>query len=198
MSRAVIYESLGGPEVLELREVPVPHPGPDEVRVRVTAAGLNPMDWMLSSMPAVADAFGLTRPSGFGYDLAGVIEEAGGQVTGFSAGDRVYGGALGRAVADHAVLKPADGTLLHTPDAISDEVASTLYIAGRTADAALHAIGLRAGDTVFDSHDDHRLVMAAAVLGLAVPGLRVHNAATVGKTFPGFGEAWLRMLEQSP
>jgi NADPH:quinone reductase-like Zn-dependent oxidoreductase len=148
MSRAVIYESLGGPEVLELREVPVPHPGPDEVRVRVTAAGLNPMDWMLSSMPAVADAFGLTRPSGFGYDLAGVIEEAGGQVTGFSAGDRVYGGALGRAVADHAVLKPADGTLLHTPDAISDEVASTLYIAGRTADAALHAIGLGAGDTV--------------------------------------------------
>jgi 3-phosphoshikimate 1-carboxyvinyltransferase len=57
---------------------------------------------------------------------------------------------------------------------------------------------LRAGDTVFDSHDDHRMVMAAAVLGLAVPGLRVHNAATVGKTFPGFGGAWLRMLEQSP
>jgi 3-phosphoshikimate 1-carboxyvinyltransferase len=57
---------------------------------------------------------------------------------------------------------------------------------------------LRAGDTVFDSRDDHRLVMAAAVLGLAVPGLRVRNAATVGKTFPGFGEQWQRMLEQSP
>ncbi|MGH3275122.1 MAG: 3-phosphoshikimate 1-carboxyvinyltransferase, partial [Streptosporangiaceae bacterium] len=57
---------------------------------------------------------------------------------------------------------------------------------------------LRARDTVFDSHDDHRLVMAAAVLGLVVPGLRVHNAATVGKTFPGFGELWRQMLEQSP
>jgi 3-phosphoshikimate 1-carboxyvinyltransferase len=57
---------------------------------------------------------------------------------------------------------------------------------------------LRAGGTVFDSHDDHRLVMAAAVLGLAVPGVRVHNAATVGKTFPGFGGAWQRMLERSP
>jgi 3-phosphoshikimate 1-carboxyvinyltransferase len=49
---------------------------------------------------------------------------------------------------------------------------------------------------VFASHDDHRLVMAAAVLGLAVPGgLRVGNAATVGKTFPGFTTAWSAMLE---
>ena len=41
-----------------------------------------------------------------------------------------------------------------------------------------------------DSHDDHRMVMAAAVLGLAVPGLTVLNAATVAKTFPGFAELW--------
>jgi 3-phosphoshikimate 1-carboxyvinyltransferase len=58
---------------------------------------------------------------------------------------------------------------------------------------------LRAGDAVFDSHDDHRLVMAAAVLGLALPGgLRVGNPATVGKTFPGFTETWSAMLERSP
>jgi 3-phosphoshikimate 1-carboxyvinyltransferase len=49
---------------------------------------------------------------------------------------------------------------------------------------------LRADDAVFDSHDDHRLVMAAAVLGLTTRGLRVHNAATVAKTFPGFIESW--------
>ena len=53
---------------------------------------------------------------------------------------------------------------------------------------------LRAGGAVFDSHDDHRLVMAAAVLGLAVPGLRVAGAATVGKTFPGFARLWQQML----
>ncbi|HUZ23091.1 MAG TPA: 3-phosphoshikimate 1-carboxyvinyltransferase [Streptosporangiaceae bacterium] len=57
---------------------------------------------------------------------------------------------------------------------------------------------LRADGAVFDSHDDHRLVMAAAVLGLAVPGMQVRNAATVGKTFPGFGELWRQMLEQAP
>ena len=57
---------------------------------------------------------------------------------------------------------------------------------------------LRADGTVFDSHDDHRLVMAAAVLGLAVPGLRVGNAATVGKTFPGFTGLWRQMLGSAP
>jgi 3-phosphoshikimate 1-carboxyvinyltransferase len=54
---------------------------------------------------------------------------------------------------------------------------------------------LRAADQPFDSHDDHRLVMAAAVLGLAVPGIRVHNAGTVGKTFPEFDGLWQQMLE---
>jgi len=53
---------------------------------------------------------------------------------------------------------------------------------------------LRADGRVFDSHDDHRLVMAAAVLGLMTPGLRVGNAATVGKTFPGFSQSWSRAL----
>ncbi len=56
---------------------------------------------------------------------------------------------------------------------------------------------LRAGDQPFDSHDDHRLVMGAAVLGLAVPGLRVHNAGTVGKTFPEFGRLWRQMVEDT-
>jgi 3-phosphoshikimate 1-carboxyvinyltransferase len=55
---------------------------------------------------------------------------------------------------------------------------------------------LRGG--VFASYDDHRLVMAAAVLGLAVPGIEVQNAATVGKTFPEFTRLWAAMLEGAP
>ncbi len=50
----------------------------------------------------------------------------------------------------------------------------------------------------FDSYEDHRLVMAGAVLGLAVPGVRVLGASTVAKTFPGFRELWGQMLEQRP
>lgn len=67
--------------------------------------------------------------------------------------------------------------------------------------AALHIRPrrLRAEGALFASHDDHRMVMAAAVLGLALPGgLRVGNAATVAKTFPEFTRAWSAMLERSP
>ncbi|MEU8706872.1 NADP-dependent oxidoreductase [Streptomyces sp. NPDC048565] len=151
MSRAVIYEAFGGPEVLELREVPEPHAGPGEVRVRVTAAGLNPMDWILASMPEAAEQFGVTLPSGFGHDFAGVVDEVGAGAQGFTVGDRVLGGALGRAAADFLVAEvptQAPDLLAHTPDGISDEVASTLPVAGMTAAAALAAIGLRSGDTV--------------------------------------------------
>ena len=72
LSRTVIYETFGGPEVLELCEVPEPHAGPGEVRVRVAAAGLNPMDWGIASLPEAAERFGITVPSGFGSDFAGV------------------------------------------------------------------------------------------------------------------------------
>jgi NADPH:quinone reductase-like Zn-dependent oxidoreductase len=151
MSRAVIYETFGGPEVLRLRDIPEPHAGPGEVRVRVAAIGLNPMDWGISSLPGTAARFGTTVPSGFGSDFAGVVDEVGGGATGFAVGDRVHGGALGRAAADFVVVKtPAEvpDALFRTPDRISDEVASTLPVAGHTAAAALAAIGPRSGDTV--------------------------------------------------
>jgi NADPH:quinone reductase-like Zn-dependent oxidoreductase len=153
MSRAVIYQKFGGPEVLELREVPEPHAGPGEVRIRVTAAGLNPMDWGIAARPEAAERFGITVPAGFGYDLAGVVDEVGDDVTGFAVGDRVFGGALGAAVADHVVIKTSTGTptptsLWPTPKGISDEVAATIPVAGLTAAAALAALDLESGDTV--------------------------------------------------
>ncbi|MEV6790749.1 NADP-dependent oxidoreductase [Streptomyces sp. NPDC051320] len=151
MSRAVVHQTFGGPEVLELRDVPEPHAGPGEVRVRVAAAGLNPMDWILSSDPEAAAMFGVTVPSGFGFDFAGVVEEVGAGADGFAVGDRVHGGALAKAAADFVVMKTptqAPDALFRTPDGISDEVAATLPVAGLTAAAALAAIGLRPGDTL--------------------------------------------------
>ncbi len=191
MSRAAIYESFGGPEVLEVLEVPEPHAGPGEVRVRVSAAGLNPMDWKLSSSPEVAQAFGQTLPSGFGYDLAGVVDEVGAGVDGFAVGDRVYGGARGRAVADYAVVRPEAGLLLHTPEGVSDLVASTLWIAGRSADAALKAIGVRAGDTVLVGG-------AAGGVGVfAVQLARLAGAEVIGTASEGTFE-FLRELGADP
>src|SRR5690242_1111936 len=191
MSRAVIYETFGGPEVLQLREVPEPHAGPGEVRVRVTAAGLNPMDWSIAARPEAAARFGITVPSGFGSDLAGLVDEVGDGVTGFSAGDRVYGAALGRAVADFAVVRPPADSLRPTPEGISDEVAGTLAVAGATAVAALAAVGLRSGDTVLVGG-------AAGGVGVFAVQLAVLAGATViGTAAPGtFG--FLRQMGAEP
>jgi NADPH:quinone reductase-like Zn-dependent oxidoreductase len=152
-SRAVQLESFGGPEVLNLREVPAPQAGPGQIRVRVTAAGLNPMDWFMTSDAQTAAQFGLSLPSGFGTDYAGVVDQVGDGVTEFAAGDRVFGGALSRAVADYVVIDvagtiAAGGDAHHTPDGVDDRTAATLAIGGCTAAAALAVVKPGPGDTL--------------------------------------------------
>ncbi|MGA5249156.1 NADP-dependent oxidoreductase [Streptomyces pseudogriseolus] len=150
--RAVLLDAFGGPERLEVREVPEPQAGPGQVRVRVTAAGLNPMDWIITADADTAARFGLTLPAGFGTDYAGVVDQVGDGVTGFAPGDRVFGGALSRAVADVVVVdatgKTAADEVHHTPDGVDDRTAATLTIAGRTASAALAAVAPGPDDTV--------------------------------------------------
>jgi len=140
-SRAVRLDSFGGPEVLNIRQVPAPQAGPGQIRVRVTAAGLNPMDWIMTADADTAARFGLSLPAGFGTDYAGVVDQVGDGVTGFAPGMRVFGGALSRAVADFVVVDAAGGAAANeahqTPDGVDDRTAATLTIAGRTAAAAL-------------------------------------------------------------
>ncbi|MGA5793833.1 NADP-dependent oxidoreductase [Streptomyces cellulosae] len=151
-ARAVRLDAFGGPELLEVRKVPEPQAGPGQVRVRVTAAGLNPMDWIITADADTAARFGLTLPTGFGTDYAGVVDQVGEGVTGFAPGDRVFGGALSRAVADFVVVDATGRTAadeVHpTPDGVDDRTAATLTIAGRTASAALAAVGPGPDDTV--------------------------------------------------
>lgn len=151
-SRAVRLDSFGGTDVLEVRDVPAPQAGPGQVRVRVAAAGLNPMDWIMVADDDTAARFGLSLPAGFGTDFAGVVDQVGSGVSGFAPGDRVFGGALSRAVADFVVVDAASGAAAnevhHTPDGVDDRTAATLTIAGRTASAALAAVSPGPGDTV--------------------------------------------------
>jgi NADPH:quinone reductase-like Zn-dependent oxidoreductase len=144
----VVLDAFGGPEVLQVRDVPDPHAGPGQIRVRVTAAGLNPMDWLIIGDEALGSSFGVRPPTGFGYDFAGVVDQLGDGVAGFAIGDRVFGGAMSRAVASHVVLDPAADEVLQTPEGVDDVTAATLDIAGRTAAAAVAAIGLGGEDTV--------------------------------------------------
>src|ERR1700690_3114131 len=95
-SRVVRLDSFGGPEVLSILEVPAARAEPGEIRVQVTAAGLNPMDWIVTADADTAARFGLSLPVGFGTDYAGVVDQVGEGVTGFASGDRVFGGAVSR------------------------------------------------------------------------------------------------------
>ncbi|MBN9742918.1 NADPH:quinone reductase [Amycolatopsis sp. A1MSW2902] len=152
-SRAVQFETFGGPEALRVREVPVPQAGPGQLRVRIAAAGLNPMDWFMTSDAETAARFGLSLPCGFGTDYAGTVDQIGDGVTEFAVGDRVFGGALSRAVADYVVVDVAGtiavgGDAHRTPDGVDDRTAAALAIAGCTAAAALAVVNPGPGDTV--------------------------------------------------
>ncbi len=146
-------ESFGGPEALQLREVPLPLVGPGQIRVRVLAAGLNPMDWFMTSDSETATRFGLSLPCGFGNDYAGIVDKVGDGVTGFRAGDRVFGAAFSRSIADYVIVNApgnigAGGDVHHTPRGLDDHVAGALSIAGSTASAALAVVNPTSSDTV--------------------------------------------------
>ncbi|NKZ03221.1 zinc-binding dehydrogenase [Actinomadura latina] len=85
--RALVQTAFGGPEVVSLRRVPDPVPGPRDVLVRVGACALNRLDVLQRRGPAVLPGFRL--PHIAGMDVAGHVEAAGGEVPGVAAGDRV-------------------------------------------------------------------------------------------------------------
>ncbi|WP_024935858.1 NADP-dependent oxidoreductase [Actinomadura welshii] len=194
-SRAVRLDSFGGPEVLDICEVPAPQAGAGQIRVQVTAAGLNPMDWIITADADTAARFGLSLPTGFGTDYAGLVDQAGDGVTGFAPGDRVFGGALSRAVADFVVIDLAEGDAAseahHTPDGVDDRTAATLTIAGRTASAAL---------AVVDPGPDDTVLIGGAAGGVGV--FAVQLARLTGARVIGTGSAtsadFLRDLGAEP
>jgi NADPH:quinone reductase-like Zn-dependent oxidoreductase len=150
--RAVLLETFGGPENLVVKHILVPQAGAGQIRVNVTAAGLNPMDWIMTSDAQTAGRFGLTLPCGYGTDYAGVVDQVGEGVRGYSVGDRVYGAALSRALADYVIVAAdgdiATGVAHHAPHGIDDRTAATIAIAGSTAVAALATLNLGPDDTV--------------------------------------------------
>src|SRR3984957_21322617 len=86
MMKAVRFSQFGGPEVLEIMDLPDPHPGPAQVRIAVRAAGVNPSDW--KKRKGLMDP-GL--PQTLGHEAAGVVDELGEGVADVAVGDRVFG-----------------------------------------------------------------------------------------------------------
>src|SRR6201999_2307922 len=100
MVKAARFSRFGGPEVLEIVDLPDPHPGPGEVRIAVRAAGVNPSDW--KKRRVLMDEH---LPQTMGYEAAGVVDELGEGVVDAAVGDRVFGFCTeGAAQAELAVL----------------------------------------------------------------------------------------------
>jgi NADPH:quinone reductase len=140
--KAIRFEQSGGPEVLKLADVELPPPGPEQVRVKHTAIGVNFIDTYHRS-----GLYKLPLPSGLGSEAAGVVEAVGEGVAALKRGDRVaYAGTLGAYAEANNV--PAD-KLVKLPDSVSDEVAAAAMLKGMTAQYLLkRTFSVQRGQTI--------------------------------------------------
>lgn len=179
--RAVSYAVFGGPEVLDVVELPVPEPGPGQVRVRVAASVLHPVDLMVR-----AGRFPAPLPAGLpyvpGWDVAGRVDAVGPSAGDFTLEDDVIGFSpwVRTAVGTHAeyvVLEAA--WLTAAPRGVPATEAATLPTNGLAAAQALDLLALPTGSTV--------LVTGAAgqVGGFILALARVAGLHATGIAGPG-------------
>jgi NADPH2:quinone reductase len=124
--KAIVVDAPGGPDVLQLRDMPVPEPGPDQALVKIAASGVNYIDvYFRNGMYKAA------YPLVLGQEGAGVVEKIGANVSGLSPGDRVaYAGTPG-SYAEYAVV-PANH-LVPVPEGVELRDAAALMLQGTTA-----------------------------------------------------------------
>jgi NADPH:quinone reductase len=172
--RAVGFSRFGGPEVLQVVELPDPQPGHGEVRIRVAAAAVNPADTVLRAGRRAAALQELPPPYVPGMELAGVVD-ATGEGTDWNVGDSVMAIVLpirpGGGAQAELVVVPSDSTAA-VPDGATLEEASTLPMNGLTVRRAFDMLGLQAGQTLGVTGAAGAVGGYAVELGVA-EGLRV-------------------------
>lgn len=143
MMRAVRYHRIGGPDVLQLEQVPRPVPGEGEVLVKVMAAGVLPYDWKVRKGVIPVS---LSFPVVAGNAFAGVVEAVGPGVDGVTPGERVYGRNSKGTYADYIVVKP--GSMAAMPATIGFVEAAALQGGATTAWRAIIDGEVTDGDRV--------------------------------------------------
>jgi NADPH:quinone reductase-like Zn-dependent oxidoreductase len=148
--RVVGVKEFGGPEALQVFEVPEQHAGPGQVRIRVAAVAVNPTDTFIRN-GAVPKMRGLDEPYYVpGMDAAGTIDEVGEGVEGFAVGDRVMAIVVprgARGAYSESLVLPAT-SVAHSPRNASDVEAATLPMNGLTARLTLDLLALQPGQTL--------------------------------------------------
>ena len=147
MMKAVVAHEYGTPEVLKFEEVPRPEPSEDEALVRVIASSVNPAD-PLTLSGKYAREFGTHLPLIPGYDVAGVVEKTGANVTKLKAGDAVYGyPTFGGSWADYVIVK--EWEVAAKPKSLNFVEAAAVPMGALTAWQALVDVAkLQPGQTV--------------------------------------------------
>ncbi len=102
--RALLCKEFGPPESLVVEDIPVPEPGPDEIRISVAAAGVNFPDFLLIENKY---QFKPELPFSPGGEMAGTVTAVGAEVTDFRIGEKVMGSAINGAFAEEALIKAA-------------------------------------------------------------------------------------------
>ncbi|OIJ98950.1 hypothetical protein BIV25_10560 [Streptomyces sp. MUSC 14] len=189
-ARRLQHSRYGGPEVLELAEMPVPEPGPGQVRIRIHAAGANGRD---SKMRQGLFAPGQTAPAApapLGIEMAGEIDALGPDVTEWSVGQAVFGRTAELdAIATHALARADD--IVAKPGSLTFEQAAALPVATETAYRTLRQLDLRTGQTLL-------IHAAAGGVGLMAVQLARLQGATVLGTASQANHAYLRHLGAIP
>jgi NADPH:quinone reductase-like Zn-dependent oxidoreductase len=147
--RAVRIHRYGGPEVLSYEEAPAPQPAAGEVRVRVHAAGVNPVDWKIRE-GWLKDRLNHTLPLILGWDISGEVESVGADVTRFKIGDPVFSRPdISRDGAYAQYIAIRESELAFKPRSLDHVHAAGVPLAALTAWQALFdAARLESGQTV--------------------------------------------------
>ncbi len=143
MPKSIIIKKNGGPEVLEIQEVNLGAPGPDEIKVTNLAIGLNYIDTYHRS-----GLYPLPLPTGLGLEAAGKIDEVGSNVKEFSKGDNIAYASMPIGAYSQQRIIPAK-IAVKLPEGISHKLAATLMTKGLTTNYLLtKTYALKAGETI--------------------------------------------------
>jgi NADPH:quinone reductase-like Zn-dependent oxidoreductase len=180
--KAFFCRSYGGPEVLELRDVPRPEPNEDEILVRVVATTVNSGDARVRAArfpkgmgfigKLVLGVSGPRQPV-LGTELAGVVEAAGSDVRRFKAGDEVFAfpGVKMRSHAEYRVLQERERVFLK-PENLSFAEAASISFGGTTALHFIRKAGLQAGEKIL-------VIGASGAVGSAIVQIAKHLGAEI-------------------
>ncbi|MFG1645956.1 NADP-dependent oxidoreductase [Amycolatopsis sp. NPDC049252] len=168
--KAVQFKQYGGPEVLQIVDLPDPHPGPGQVRIKVHAAGISASDTKIRRGEL---SFGATLPQTTGADVAGIVDEIGDGVTDLAVGDRVFGISDDQAAAAEFALLTFRAII---PPSLGFVDAAGIPAALETATRGLDQLHVTTGTTLFVNGASGGVGTATVQLALA-RGARVIGSA---------------------